>query len=681
MFNKPINNIVKAHFEIIRKTAEEKAEKDFNDNILNEIDGLDDFEKLKLCVAENEKNKALKKQDPHPYYINNSDDWLLTQFANRHFLLNVDETDEFIQSVYLGDYGKLIFDKIDELLKHIPKLTYEDFLAGVQCQYLETFEHYYNIEEEDYYKISKWQMNALLDIVQYDVINSIKLYQEHCATIRNPINFISNELSILEEELTETINDTSVLKQILSKLYIFKNNEISKYDNDLLLENYPLFFNDENNYRKLNPDNLKEPLNKISNNAKSIVSNELTIFYVLDTVLKWMKSIIKGNSINEPFEYIDLKEKIEEVKIVTEKEYQKEIDALNEFCFNDESITSEQKKEYLRAKFEDEIDAYNKINDKRIFFFLRDENQELLIENLRFSYVVNNLLDEVLEELKTAYRILNVSWEITAIFYELFDSRTMYFKNDSGSHLIIHSLMNDMLLDKDDYNELHSSMDVFFRRFQNDSVPLDIHFINHRNVHLRLFENCISRLQEVLDNAEPNNKILYIQSRLKELKQRELKFRTIAERNKRLEGKEDKFPNLFKEFLSIEADFIRETSVIAPLSYLPENPKLLIDKPKLETFEDLLSTEKQTYVLQMLEDLSITVDGNYALSPKKLGAIRGVVEALREKKIISHIGLHKICVMFANKINAIMKSELDASNTSEDYKKDAIEYIKNNPLH
>lgn len=681
MLNKPINNIVKEHFEIMRKTAKEKAEKDFKINILDKIEGLENFQKLKLCVEEDEKIKILKKEDPHPYYINNSDNWLLTQFANRHFLLNVDETDEFIQSVYLGDYGKLIFDKIDELLKHIPKLTYEDFLAGVQCQYLETFDYYYNIEKEDYYEISKWQMNVLLDIVQYDVVNSIKAYQEYCKTISTPLNFITKELSILEEELSEAINDASALKQILSKLYIFKINDLNKYDNDLLLANYPLFFNDENNYRKLNPKNLKEPLNKISNNVKTIVSNELTLFYVLDTLLKWMKKIIKGNSINEPFEYIDLKRKIEEVKEETENEYQTEIDELNDFCFNDEAVTSEQKQDYLRAKFEDEIDAYNKIKDKRIFFFLRDENENLLIENIRFSYIINDSLTEVLEELKKAHKILNVSWEISSIFYELFESRTIYYKNDSGSHLIIHSLMNDMVLDKDDYNELHSSMDVFFQRFQNDSVPIDIHFINHRNIHLCLFEKCISRLQEVLDNAEPSNKVLYIQTRLKELKQRELKFRTIAEINKEFEEKEDKYPNLFKEFLSIEADFIKETAIAAPLTYLPENPKILLDKPKIERFEELLSAEKQTYVLKMLEDLAITIDGYYALSPKKLGAIRGVVEALREKKIISHMGLHKLSVMFANKINATMKSELDESNTSEDYKKTAIEYIKNNPLH
>ena len=682
MFNKPINNIVKEHFKTMRGTAKQKAEKDFKVNILEKIDGLDDFRKLKLCVAEDGRIKSLKKEDKHPYYINNSDDWLLTQFANRYFLLNIDETEEFIQSVYLGDYGSLIFKEIDSLIKKIPKLTYEDFIAGVQCEYLETFEFYYNIEKEDYYEISKWQMNVLLDIVQYDVLNVIRDYQKYCKTIDNPINFITNELFILEEEVLETITDATALKQILSKLYIFKNNDISKYNNDLLLENYPLFFNDENNYRKLNPENLKEPLNNISNDVKNIVSNELTLFYVLDTVLKWMKSIIKGKSLIEPFEYIDLKKKIDEVKGETENEYQKEIEELIDFCFNNEAITSEQKKEYLRAKFEDEIDAYNKIKDKRIFFFLRDENENLLLENLRFSYIINDTLDEVLGELKKAYRILNVSWEISSIFFELFDSKTMYYKKDSGSHLMIHSLMNDMVLDKDDYNVLHSSMDNFFQRFQNDSVPLDIHFINHRNIYIRLFEKCISRLQEILDNAEPSNKVLYIQTRLKELRQRELRFRTISERNEEFEDKEDKFPNLFKEFLSIEAEFIKETVQISPISFLPNQTKSLsLGVEETDSFKTFVSLEKQSYILKLLEDLSITVEGKSVLSTRKKGALRGVVEALREENILSQIGIDKLCKIIAKEIDLELKSKLDFSDVSQKFQKDAKQYIKDNPLH
>ncbi len=353
---------------------------------------------------------------------------------------------------------------------------------------------------------------------------------------------------------------------------------------------------------------------------------------------------------------------------------------MNDFCFNDEAITSEQKQEYLRAKFEDEIDAYNEIKDKRIFFFLRDENENLLIENLRFSYIINDSLDEVLEELKKAYRILNVSWEITGIFYELFDSRTMYYKNDSGSHLIIHSLMNDMVLDKDDYNELHSSMDSFFQSFQNDAVPLDIHFINHRNIYIRLFEKCISRLQEVLDNAEPSNKVLYIQTRLKELKQRELKFRTIAERNKEFEEKEDKYPNLFKEFLSIEADFIKETVQVNPMTYLPKSKnKLLIEEAN--TFKTFVNQDKQDYILKLLEDLSITVGGKSTLTERKKGAIRGVVEALREENILPQKGIDKLCKIIAKEIDLELKSKLDFSDISQKFQKDAKQYIKNNPLH
>lgn len=108
-------------------------------------------------------------------------------------------------------------------------------------------------------------------------------------------------------------------------------------------------------------------------------------------------------------------------------------------------------------------------------------------------------------------------------------------------------------------------------------------------------------------------------------------------------------------------------------------------KPSKELKKDFNSlipqTNKQDYIVRLLEDLSITLNGTSILTPRKKGALRGVIEALREKMIIPNIGLSTLCNVFADKINLELKSELDASTTSEKYKKEALQYIKNNRIH
>lgn len=91
-------------------------------------------------------------------------------------------------------------------------------------------------------------------------------------------------------------------------------------------------------------------------------------------------------------------------------------------------------------------------------------------------------------------------------------------------------------------------------------------------------------------------------------------------------------------------------------------------------------TKKQDYILQLLEDLSITVNGKYALSPKRKGAIRGVVEALREKNIVQNLSLEELNNAIASKINLELKSKLDWSKTSDDYKMKTFKYIENKPF-
>ena len=109
----------------------------------------------------------------------------------------------------------------------------------------------------------------------------------------------------------------------------------------------------------------------------------------------------------------------------------------------------------------------------------------------------------------------------------------------------------------------------------------------------------------------------------------------------------------------------------------------LKDKKQIlqKDLKSIVGIEKFNYIIKLLEDLSITSKGKSTLTPRKKGALRGVVEALRETKIIPNIGLAKLCNVIANEIKLDLKSELDASNTSEDYKKDTLSYIKNNPFH
>jgi len=102
---------------------------------------------------------------------------------------------------------------------------------------------------------------------------------------------------------------------------------------------------------------------------------------------------------------------------------------------------------------------------------------------------------------------------------------------------------------------------------------------------------------------------------------------------------------------------------------------------KMHKLRDVVNEDKFNYVIKLLEDLSITKDGNSILTERKKGAIRGVVEALREKLILPNLGLASLCYFIAKEINLDLKSELDASDTSEKYNIDALQYINNNPFH
>jgi hypothetical protein len=525
-----------------------------------------------------------------------------------------------------------------------------------------------------------WQSDRLIKVVSYEVELLVKNHQEYCSKINEPLEFINEQIQILEEELIESLNDAKEIKRILSNLYAFKCFDIDNFNDELLLYNYSSFFNDRIEFRRLNPSTVGKVLTKLSSKPKTLFSNEYMVFYTIDVFLSWLKDIVRGRSIQEPFKYPVWEDLLNQKIDEADQEFQSIIEVIGDFAYNPANSKKEIRK-YLRNEFEKQIDKYNKIEKKEVFYLLRDENRNPLISDFKINALFNKVEKKYLKRLKEAYIIQNISWYISVNYNEIFDTRTMYFKRDEGSHTMILSLTNQMVLDKELSIELEEAMNAFLKEMFSTSLPLDIHFYNHREKYSRIFEKSISRLQDVLDNAEPNNKVLYIQSRLKELRHRELKFRTLFGSKKDFKDKEDKYPNLFKEFLSIEAEFIKETVQVSPITFFPHQTNPLLLEKETDSFKTFVNQEKQDYILKILEDLAITKDGIYNLGDRSKGAIRGVIEALREEHIIPKLSLKRLCNIIANQINLELKSKLDWSTTSDNYHKDAKQYIKDNPLH
>ena len=107
-----------------------------------------------------------------------------------------------------------------------------------------------------------------------------------------------------------------------------------------------------------------------------------------------------------------------------------------------------------------------------------------------------------------------------------------------------------------------------------------------------------------------------------------------------------------------------------------EKPTSQIITP--DTFSSIISEENQTFILTMLEELSITLNGKSILSVKKKSAIRGVVEALKENHILPERGIDFLCKIIGTAISLEISSKLESTYTSKTFKKSANKYIEQN---
>ncbi|RKR08193.1 hypothetical protein C8C83_5428 [Flavobacterium sp. 90] len=674
MFNRPIDNSIRSEVVGSLKAATKKAEKYYNENITSKIEGLDIFESLKIIDQEFKLVKRKIKKSKYPFYTENctSADWLVSQFASRAYLLNIDETKDLKKAVFLGIYRNKLRAQRNELLAESPAYTYEKFVNGEINSFFHHYPQYRNLSEEDFYKIIKWQSEKVIAIISYESSMLIEKIQQHCLEIDDPFFFIMMQKTIIKNLMDYTGNDPNDLKILLSQLYIFEDFNLEEFENDALLENYRSFANNEFHWNKADYNSIKNLSDVMQGGPKKVFTNEFLVFHTIEKIGFWLGTLVNESRIQQPYILPDYEKELEKVQREAAQEIENLADAMYNYI-NDEENSEKEVKNYLLKLYDANRIRYNKIKEKDILHMLADDRQHVLINYFTTNAFFRNNIGETAENLKELIIVRELAWEILVAHNNFFDNKNIFITLDNDFS-DINMLINKMVLNKKLYKAGKKAQMDFFSNYDKYSVPIDYHFQNVHEELKKVFTIALNKLQKILDNAEPSKKVLYLQSRIKEIKQRELLFKQYQDESD-FKYAVDKYSVLFKEFLTIEADFLRETFNAPPEVLEVKQKHLLEIKPEFGT---ITNKRNQKFIMQLLEDLGLTIDGKANISERKKGAVRGIVEALKQNKILPDKSLEILCKIIGDKIGLPINSKLDVSNISEQYKKEAEKYISEN---
>jgi hypothetical protein len=678
MHSKPIHAELKPIFKKIHESGKRRAITAFK-VLEDQAAGLDDFDRLLILDRADQEIEKQIKDFEHPYYADYSgEETLLSYFASRTYLLSVDESAVLEEGVYLGQFQKLLSEAMRPLEDGILKYTFEDFLNGVSCRYFENFKKEITTDQANYYAIRDWQFVQLQKVVSYEYLLIVGKLQRTAAEATDPFLFLLDMEVKVRFMLDEVQLEEKLVSAAFNELLFLSDFIPTPMNIHELMKELTQFRSRELDMRSINPSTMEGPVLLVAQNYRACTGNILTLIYALDQVADWLDEIKEGRLTHTD----QIKEK-DWVQIAadTRKTADAEVDALTleieETAYN-KDVPQEEIKQFLIGQFEHYRERFNRFTNKFLFAALKDDNDNehtdrMVITNSFFGHAAEGNF----KELKEAIIIREMIWVVVQIYTEVMETHRLEFGNNDNSFFSVQSLLSTMVPDKELYNAMSDTLTNTLIQHESYHLPFDLFIQNHKENFHHIFHRGIDRLQGVLDDAEPSNKILYIQTRLKDLRQRELQLSQFTDNDREIGSYDDRYSMHFKEFLDLEAEFmrnVRDVEFQVPLKLPIKTTKKLVVQDNIGLFNG----DQEIFIAEMMESLGLTRAGRASLSERKKGAVRGVVEALSKHGILPAKSIDELCKVIAAKIDLELKSKLDFSQTSQRYEKLADTYIQQN---
>lgn len=669
MESKHINDILQEKVLSIFNAAREEALTDFTEKIVKKLIKLDLFHKLKFLLEEYERLEILEQASEYPYYINNHAALtnLLNLFSSRAFLLNVDESDILFDCIKLGKLKLEVYTKFEITARVIPQYSFEDFMNGVPNPFLFELGITKFFDELELHKIMKWQEETLIEVVDRETSLVIKDLQTKCSSITKPEEFLKGELAKINLLKEAPKKDIKVLTEWIFNLYSFKGMKNKNLDTTILLYSYDNFINKRCGHKFLTPSNFENINGKNRPKKEVIFTTEVTIFYIIEKLRIWLELVVEKKSWSETYLIFNWKERLEQKLVEVKQRIETDTKEIELKLVN----TPENMKEQVRFKyFNFYRGSFNNFNNKRYFEFYSGVTSDYYLRKFTaYGYFEANPSNEI-KQIGEAIYIQNMAWWANKEFVEAAQEHFVGYSDMEEFVNELPAILSHMVYDKVSYVNTQLFGNPFMDEIWYYGLPKEMMEFNYREYLEDHLESMINKLEVYLKKAEQNKGILYLQSRLKQMRLRNLdyrKYRFTDQHNKI----KTKYSERLKAYLEIESDFFKETKDI---HVIYTNNNLTTEK---ENFDTIFPNDKAGIVLNLLEELKITVNGEVKLSSRCKSALRGIAEALIDSNIAPKLNLEKIYMAIAKKINFEIRSKLDESKISREYRKKATSYLKN----
>jgi hypothetical protein len=624
MRKQTIDKLVTGKFRTILRKANEDAEVHFLSNEVKQIGEKTLFETIEFLDERETEIDDFTKQFLVPSYIDNhsSESWLIKLFSTRETVLNIDDSKLLYEGIFFGSLRDHIRRKLAESRKQIPKFSFTDFISGVEDRFFLELGMQGHVTEEDYCRIRLWQSDTLTAAVTDRCEAILKNFQQTLIPTDDLKSLFQEDIA-LYRKLMENSNCKSIdvfVSEIkkLSFLVSYKFSDLQFSDQDI-----ELFKGEEIDWSVVTPT-------RFNSFTTDDEVKRLVFIYSVDRIVSHFEKtisnsedpdlLINSDLVGTSAQYQDLFYDVEELALEQAEERIRELEGNLDIA---SLPVVDQKRAYIEIL--DELrEEFYKQKDVFRYYFKAIQREDFAVisfaTNCFFSCDPNRHSDQLQKAIISKQLMLHFICELG----NLTEGRVR-LDEEPGSTIEVMYLMHNMVLESDHYWRLNEIQHGFMKDFEVYGVPFEIS-IRNMNVEFRkLFFECIDRLSKYLENSDDRAKVLYVQSRLKELRLREFELKQS--------GPEDLYfkpvySALFKEFLEIEANFIQATNEVfnSNVSMLPnfqitaysnqgnmlfvENAKFLQDFPDPQrSFVSALEKRSlQIYQRNLLDDLRLSLE-------------------------------------------------------------------------